>query len=190
MRIKSLSSLIILLFSLGISACGSSGGPFEMATQTTMVVGDSGGGSPVQFISNPEEVTAQGVVGAQVDQVFNDRQTLIIESFEIIANFSSVGAVRLVLNPNMSSTATVYKLNSNNQPFGTHTMTLNLIVETQDQNLTIDNVMLASESATLVLTQNLFPLSFLFEGQSKELQILSLEVIVPAFLITSNEDPL
>jgi hypothetical protein len=68
-------------------------------------------------------------------------------------------------------------------------MTLNLIVETQDQNLTYDNVVLASDDATLRLTQSLPILGFLFGGQNKQLQTLSLEVTLPASLVTSREDP-
>lgn len=181
--------LIFCTFLLILPACGSDGGPFEMASSTTQVVGDAEA-TTVQFLSNPEEQTGNGTMTAQVDEVFFDRQTLFVEGFEINLDFDGVGPVRVVLNPNMTSTATVYKLNQNNQVFGTHTMNLNLIVETPDQNLTYNNVLLASKNATVILDQLLPILNFQFNGETKQLQTLAMSVTIPAQLIVSNEDPL
>lgn len=181
--------LFIFLLLLGLFGCGSEAGPIEWATQATMVVGDQGGGA-VQFLVNPEELTSEGTLTVQVDTEFNDRTTYIVQSYEIVFDFESVGTIRLVLNPNLESNVTVYKLNRNNQPSGTHTMNLNLIIETPEQNLVLNDLVLQSKSATLTLTQNLFPLNFDFMGEDKELQILALQATIPAFLITSDEDPL
>ena len=169
-------------------ACASDPGPFEMSTSTTMVVGEAPG-NPVQFIVNPVQQSGEGVLTAQTIDQFNDRRVLSIDSFDIELDFPGIGPVAIRLNPNFESTATVFLLNSNNQPAGTHNMTLFLIVETPDQNLTLDNVTLASDSATLSLMDPLPILSFLFQGQQQQMQILSLEAVIPAQLITSTQDP-
>lgn len=173
---------------LAFAACASDPGPFEMSTSTTMVAGDAPA-SPVQFIVNPVQETGDGTLTAQLVDEFNNRRVLDITDFNIELEFPGIGPVALRLNPNFSSTATVYKLNFNNQPAGTHTMTLFLIVETPDQNLTLDNVQLASDTATLTLVNPLPVLSFLLDGQQKQLQILSLQAVIPAQLISSNIDP-
>jgi len=179
---------LLLLLGFFISACGSPGDPFEMATTTTQVVGDLE--PPAEkFLFDPEEQSAQGTLTAQVEETFINRRTLTIQAFEIINNFSSVGPIRMVLNPNFESTATIYRLNMQNQVAGTHTMTLFLIVETADQNLTYDNVMLASDQAVLELAQDLPILGFLFDDEAKQLQTLGLSVTVPAQLIDSPFDP-
>lgn len=178
----------IVLISLAFSACGSDGGPFEMATMSTAVVGNPD--ANVHFIADPEDASGSGTLTAQIDEEFFDRRTLIITDFSLTLNYDSIGPVNYYLNPNLESTAVVYKLNANNQVFGTHTMNLNLILETPDQNLTLDNVMLASDTATLTLAQPLPILTFQFNGENKQIQILSLTAVIPAELITSNEDPL
>jgi hypothetical protein len=170
------------------SACGSDPGPFEMSTSTTMVIGEAPS-SPVQFIINPEEQSGQGVLSADIAQQFSNRRDLTIQSFDIELDFPGVGPVAIRLNPNFESTATVFMLNFNNQPAGTHTMNLFLIIETPDQNLTLDNVQLASNTATLTLVDPLPVLTFFFQGQPKQLQITSLQAVIPAQLISSLIDP-
>lgn len=160
-----------------------------MATASTSVVGDAGSGN-VQFLVNPEEDTGEGILTAQITEVFANRRDIVIEAFQLGLEFPSVGTINIVLNPNEESTGTIYRLNSNNQVAGTHTMNLNLIVETPEQNLVLNNVMLSSDTATLDLTIPLPILGFQFEGDAKEIQILSLLVTIPANLITGTEDPL
>ncbi len=184
-----LLGLMTLSLPLMVAGCGSDGAPFEMATATTMVLGDAGSGN-VQFLINPEESSGSGILTAQITEEFANRRNLVVEAFDMPIEFASVGTLRLVLNPNLESTGTVYRLNSNNQVAGTHTMDLNLILETPDQNLVVSNVMLSSDTATLSLTIPLPTLSFQFMGESKELQTLSLTVVIPVQLITGTEDPL
>lgn len=175
------------LMTLGL-ACTSDPGPFEMSTSTTMVIGDAPT-SPVQFIINPVQEDGEGTLTAQILEQFSDRRLLSIESFDIEMDFPGIGPVAIRLNPNFESTATVFFLNSNNQPAGIHSMTLFLIVETPDQNLTLDNVVLASDTATLTLVDPLPILTFFLQGEQKQMQILSLEAVIPAQLITSQQDP-
>jgi hypothetical protein len=179
--------ILLSLLVVGM-ACGSDPGPFQMSTSTDMVIGDAQV-TPVQFIVNPEEQTGEGTLTAQTVEEFSDRRVLSIQSFDLELNFPGIGPVTLVLNPNFESTATVFMLDSANQPAGTHTMTLFLIVETPDQNLTLDNVVLQSNTATLTLANPLPTLSFFLNGVQKQMQILSLTAVIPAQLITSNQDP-
>lgn len=209
-------SVFFLLFNL--IACGDGGGPFAMDTSATAVVGDTSSAlvfpemaewelfsleelealeteltdyllDPVKLLVNPEEATNSGTLTAQVVQDFSNRRTIVIKNFDIELEFASVGLVHFTLNPNMESTGTIYKLNKNNQPFGTHNIILNLIVETAEQNLTYNNVMLASDNATLELVQTLPILTFEFAGSSKQIQTLALSAVVPAQLINSDFDP-
>jgi len=186
-HVKLMLGLVLPLLFL---ACGTSGAPFEMANSVTMVVGDPDNLSFEKFITNGQEKTATGVVTAQIDQEFNNRRVLVIESFNASTDFDGVGTISVVLNPNLDSSATIFKLNTDNQPSGTNTMTLNLIVETPDQNLTYDNVELSGQNATLTLSQGLASIGFILNGQNKVLQTLGLTVQVPASLITSDDDPL
>jgi len=179
---------LTLLFPLLISGCGEGTDVFEMAASTTMAIG-AAEISPVQFIVDPETQTGDGILMAQVNESFSNRRTLSIEELKIELQYDNIGTVRVHLNPNLESTATVYRLNQNNQLFGTHNMLLNIIVETPDQNLTVDNVMLASDTATLTLVEPIPNLSFLFQGTQETLQTLSFQVVIPAELITSPFDP-
>lgn len=181
--------LFSLLLPFLTAACGSDGAPFEMSTASTMVVGDAGNGN-VQLLVNPESSEGTGTLTAQIVEEFSNRRDLVVDAFDLPVEFADVGTLRLVLNPNLESTATVYRLNSNNQVAGTHTMNLNLILETPEQNLVLNDVMLSSDTATLSLTIPLPILGFQDMGQSKEVQILSLTVVIPATLITGREDPL
>ncbi len=131
----SIKKMSVVLLSLGsLVGCGSAAGPFEMSTATTQVVGDALPPDPqVEFLFDPQQQSAEGIVTAQIVEEYVNRQELLIEDFEIVNEFPGIGPIRMVLNPNMESTATIYRLNLNNQVEGTHTMTLNLIVETPDQ---------------------------------------------------------
>lgn len=159
-----------------------------MAVNTTQVVGDP---DPTTFklIVDPDQLTVMGTLTAQITEQFSDRQDLLIEDFFVESDFSGVGPIRLVLNPNFESTATVFKLNSNNQVAGTHTMTLFLIIETPEQNLTYENVMLSSKEATLVLDGTLPIFPFLVNGETKIFQTLDLSVTIPASLVSNQVDP-
>jgi hypothetical protein len=182
-------SFIKGIFLLGLvilgSACSSDPGPFEMSASTTMVIGEA----PTSPVQNPVEVSGEGVITGQIIEQFNNRRVLAIDSFDIEMDFPGIGPVAIRLNPNFQSTATVFMLNSSNQPAGTHTMNLFLIVETPDQNLTFDDVLLASDTATLSLVDPLPTLTFFFQGQPHQVQILSLQAVIPAQLITSTQDP-
>lgn len=164
------------------------GNPFEMAVTTEQVVGDPDS-SPIKFIVDPEQETATGTLTAQIDREFINSRTLIVESLMVESEFAGVGTIRLHLNPNFDSTATVFKLNRNNEPNGVNTMTLFIIIETPDQNLTYDNVQLIGPSATLILEGTLPVLTFQLDGEAKVFQTLNFSVVIPAGLITSDEDP-
>ena len=187
-----LRRISVLFLSLAaLAGCGSAAGPFEMSTATTQVVGDALPPDPqTEFLFNPQQQAAEGIVTAQIVEEYINRQELLIEDFEIVNEFPGVGPIRMVLNPNMESTATIYRLNLNNQLEGTHTMTLNLIVETPDQNLTYENVILSNTQAVLTLQGALPILGFYLAGQAMELQTLDLTVTIPAELVTSPYDPL
>lgn len=210
-------SFTVFLLFFNLVACGSEGGPVVMATSATAVVGELTQGAsvvlsaeegdlaalseealtaladllenPLQTLTNSEESSSSGTLTAQITQDFPNRRSIVIENFNIEMEFANVGMVRFTLNPNLESTGTIFKLNRDNEPFGEHNMILNLVVETAEQNLTYDNVMVASETATLTLTQALPILSFEFAGTTMQLQTLALSVVVPASLITSDFDP-
>jgi len=164
-----------------LSACGSSGQPFVMDVQSDLLV----------TAPDPDSVvveTAIGSIEADIADEFNDRFELDVFNLDATAAFPGLGDVRLVLDPNFPAFATVYKLNRNNQPFGTNTMNLSLIVETPEQNLTFSELTLSSESASLKLDQDLPPLTFFFQGQAMEIDLSTLQVQIPASLIVSNFD--
>ncbi|MCE9625009.1 MAG: hypothetical protein K8R69_06090, partial [Deltaproteobacteria bacterium] len=88
-----------------------------------------------------------------------------------------------------TSTATVFKLNRNNNPAGTNVMDLSLIIETPEQNLTVSHISLSSNDALLELAQDLAPITFFVGGQAKEIDLSALEVQIPFQLISSDFDP-
>lgn len=180
--------LIPIFATLSFTACGGSGEPFTMVTTATIIVGDAGP-SPVSFLVDPVQQTVEGGLVADVVNELSDRWELTVLSLDVTANFDGIGPINLVLDPNFESTATVFKLNRNNQPAGTNTMTLSLIVETPDQNLTFSQLALSSDTATLSLDQDLPAIGFFFEGQPKEIDLSSLQILIPSELIVSTEDP-
>lgn len=167
---------------LALAACGSGGEPFLMDVQSDLIV------IPPDPDSLDVEV-AVGDVEAEIVKELNDRFELDVLSLNATANFPGIGAINLVLDPNFTANATVYKLNRNNNPFGTNTMNVSLIAETPEQNLTFSNLTLSSDSASLQLDQDLPPLTFFFEGQAMQLDLSTLQVQIPASLIVSNIDP-
>ena len=176
-----LCALAFPLF-LALVACGSSGQPFVMDVQSDLIVTDV----------NPENLavqTATGNLEAEVVDEFGDRLELEVFSLGATASFDGLGEVRLVLDPNFPANATVYKLNRNNNPFGTNTMNLSLIIETPEQNLTLSNLTLSSDSALLELNQDLPPLTFFFQGVPMEIDLSTLQIRIPASLIQSDFDP-
>jgi len=185
---KKCAGLILFVASLFFTACGSSGQPFVMDTNATIIVGDSGPSS-VEFLINPVQQIAPGTLTADIDQELNDRFNLAVTDFSVTTTFDGVGSINLVLDPNFASTATVFKLNRNNNPFGTNVMDLSLIVETPEQNLTLSHISLSSNDALLELAQDLPPITFFVGGQPKEFDLSALEVQIPVQLISSGFDP-
>jgi len=179
-------NLVLAVFALsffGFSACGNSGEPFTMDVTSTLIVSDA---SP--STNNPVQQIVDGTLHAQVTNEFRDRFELEIMDFEVDANFDGVGPITLVLDPNFASTATVFKLNRSNTPFGTNTMNLSLIVETPEQNLTLSQMSLSSDNATLELAQNLPTLNFFVGGQPKQFDLSALAIQIPVQLIVSTGD--
>ncbi len=176
--------LVGLLFGCGKAE------PFLIAANSTMFVGDPSPATPLAFIVNPEEQGTTGTVDAEIATVFPDRVDLAILSLSLTFQFDSVGTINLSLDPNNPSSATIFELDGSNKSSGTNTMTLNLIIETPDQSLSLPGVLLEGDSALLELAENLPTLGFSFQGQSKELDLSSLNVVVPAELINSDVDPL
>ena len=179
---------LLILFSLSMIGCGGSGEPFTMVTTSTIIIGDPGPSS-FSFLVDPIQQTVEGGLTADVVNELNDRWELVVQDLEVVANFDGIGQISLVLDPNFESTATVYKLNRNNQPFGTNTMTLSLIVETPEQNLTFSQLALSSNNAILTLNQDLPLIDFFVQGQPKQIDLASLQVLIPSELIISTEDP-
>lgn len=179
---------VAMLVPFALTACGSSGEPFTMVTTATIVVGDAGP-SPFSFLVDPVTQTVEGGLVADVVNELSDRWELTVLDLDVTANFDGIGPINLVLDPNFESTATVFKLNRNNQPSGTNTMTLSLIVETPDQNLTFSTLALSSNDAILTLDQDLPEIDFFFQGQAKALDLSSLQILIPSELIVSTEDP-
>ncbi len=174
---------------LGLSYCGGGGQPFNMDVNATIFIGDPSPASPFQFIVNPEQQNPEGTMTAQIGTEFIDRTTLDILSLDLSAEFS-IGTVRITLDPANPSTATVFKLDGANRPFGTHTMNLNLIIETPDQNLVLSDVTLDCDTALLALAEDVPTLVFFLQGDiPKEIDLSALTVLVPASLITSDQDP-
>ncbi|MFO1463945.1 MAG: hypothetical protein U1F66_09195 [bacterium] len=174
----------LLASMLSLGACGSSGQPFVMDVTATMIVGDAG-----PSLINPVQQIVTGNLTAEVTDELHDRFELEITDFQVNSNFAGVGDINMVLDPNFTSTATVFKLNRNNNPFGTNTMDLSLIVETPDQNLTLSHLSLSSNNATLELAQDLPPLNFFVGGQPKEFDLSALAIQIPVQLIVSTGDP-
>ncbi len=160
-----------------------------MLNNATVVIGDAGSGSPIKFLFNPETQNANGTLQAQIIEEFDNRFELEILNFEIDAQFSNVGPIQIVLDPNLDSTMTVYKLNSNNQVSGTHQANLNLIVQTPDQNLVFQDVLLESETATLSLANPLPVTGFLFQGNAMEINITNLQLTLEPGLVIGDFDP-
>lgn len=176
--------LCVLAFPLflALNACGSGGEPFLMDVQSDLVV----------TAPDPDSLDVEVAVGdveAEIAQEFNNRFDLDILSLHATATFPGIGDINLVLDPNFPASATVYKLNRNNNPLGTNIMSVSLIAETPEQNLTYSNLTLSSDSASLQLDQDLPPLTFFFQGQPMQLDLSTLQVQIPASLITSNIDP-
>lgn len=167
--------------SLLLNACGSSGGPFLMDVQSDLIV----------TVANPDSLeiqTAIGTIEAEIAEEFIDRFDLDVFNLDATAAFPGLGDISLVLDPNFPASATVYKLNRNNSPAGTNTMRLSLILETPEQNLTLSDLTLSSDSATLQLDQDLPPLTFFFQGQPMEIDLSTFQVQIPAELISSSFD--
>jgi hypothetical protein len=168
--------ILALLF-----ACGGSGQPFLMNVQSDLIVADP----------NPDSIviqTALGTIEADIASEFNDRFELDVLNLSATAAFPGLGDIHLVLDPNFPAGATVYKLKSNNQPAGTNTMNLSLIIETPEQNLTLSELTLSGNSAALQLDQDLPPLTFFFQGQPMEIDLSTFQVQIPASLIVSDSD--
>ncbi|HKY64330.1 MAG TPA: hypothetical protein VJR29_13030 [bacterium] len=173
---------LALSISLILSACGSGGQPFLMDVQSDLIV----------TATNPDSLVIQTAVGtleAEIVQEFNDRFELDVFNLNASATFPDLGPINLVLDPNFPASATVYKLNRNNNPSGTNTMRLSLIIETPEQNLTLSDLTLSSNSASLQLDQDLPPLTFFFQGQPMQIDLSTLQVQIPASLIVSFFDP-
>ena len=186
--LRQLTFPLFFLVSLGLTACGGSGEPFEMVTTATIIIGDAGP-NPFSFLVNPIQETSQGQMTADVVNELNDRWDLTVLDLSVTLDFAGIGPVNIVLDPNFESSATVFKLNRNNQPSGINQMTLSVIIETPDQNLTYSQMSLSSNTATLALDEDLPTLDFFFQGQPKELDFSSLEILIPSELIHSTEDP-
>jgi hypothetical protein len=187
------SQLFLIIFSLlacfQLPHCGEGGEPFEMVMNATIIVGDAEPDGGIKAISNPTQETVEGIAEGVITLELHDRFEVEILSVDISTTFPEIGEVRLVLNPNFVSSGTVFKLNRNNNLFGNHSFILNLIVETPDQNLTIDDITLEANNAVLTVVGDLPTLGFLFEGQSKEIDILNLELLIPSQLVVTTDDP-
>ena len=175
-------SVLFILYLVFFPSCGSQGHPFEMSAQATAVVGEAG-------LLNPEQQSAQGLVTAQLEEDFFDRSVLVIQSFDLLLEFANVGPVLLSLNPEAVSTAVIYKLNRNNQLFGTHTMNLNLLMTSAEQSLVLGEIQLSGNVATLTLNQDVPIFNFSLDSIVRQIQFLDIQVVVPTEFITSNEDP-
>ena len=107
-------------------------------------------------------------------------------SLNLAFNFSNVGTINITLDPNNPSSATIFKVNSNGNPEGTHVMDLNLVIQTPDQNLVLSGVTLSTETSLLQLDEDLPTLGFFFQNEAMELDLSSLNVVIPPELITSD----
>jgi len=192
-RMKRLALWILIgpAFAFGFQACGSSGGPFPMNTQAIIFVGDPNPAivNNIEFIINPEQQSGSGQLTAEIESEDINSFDLSIQSFNITLNYASIGPVTLVLDPSLPSTATIFKLNLNGKPEGTHQMTLNLIAQTADQNLALSNLLLTGDTNNLTLSGTVPELGFTFQGQPKVLDLTNLQVQVPGSLNISNQDP-
>jgi len=184
-----LASIFVFLPIFALCSCGSGSDPFTMDTNATLFVGDPSPVTPLQFLINPEQQSSDGQLTAEIDQEFTDHFELTITELEIDFDFADVGPIQIVLDPNKTSTATVFKLKLNGNPAGTHTMTLNLIIQTPEQNLVLDDVSFSSTTNLLSLDQALPSLGFFVQGVGKELDISTMQVSIPPSLNISDRDP-
>ncbi|MCE9624585.1 MAG: hypothetical protein K8R69_03885, partial [Deltaproteobacteria bacterium] len=99
---KKCAGLILFVVVLSFAACGSSGQPFVMDTDATLIVGDSGPSS-VEFIIDPVQQLASGTLTADIDQELNDRFNLLVTDFSVTTTFDDVGPITMVLDPNFTS---------------------------------------------------------------------------------------
>lgn len=173
----------------GLTSCGSDGNPFIMDVTSTIFVGANPANSPLEFIVDPEQQNPNGTLEAQITRDFSDHTEFQVLNFELSATFDGVGTINFVLDPAIDSLMSVAKLNCNNKPEGSNVLNLSLIIETPEQNLTLSNLVLESDTAALQLTENLPPLGFTANGQSFAIQVSSLNVQIPSDLIVSDCDP-
>ncbi|HCU25637.1 MAG TPA: hypothetical protein DF383_11535 [Deltaproteobacteria bacterium] len=167
-------SLFLLFY---LSACGGGADPIPMPVNATIFIDEA-------------EVGTGGSLTAVIQEEFTNRYFMEVTELQTGGEFPGLGPVNIRLNPDLVSTATVYKLNvQNNKPFGTHQMNLNLLIETPEQILTLNDVLLMSNTALLTLAEDLPTLSFSFEGQTMAIDISALEVLIPSYLVSSTEDP-
>ena len=170
-----------------LAGCGGAAGPFAMTTDATMFVGGADAASPFAFIVNPEEQGADGDLMAAINTEFPDRYLLDLTSLNLTFNFANVGSILITLDPNNPSSATIFKVNSSGNPEGTHMMDLNLVIQTPEQNLVLPGVSLSTETALLQLDEDLPTLGFFFQNQAMELDLSSLNVVIPPELITPDQ---
>jgi hypothetical protein len=178
-----------LLAVLALTACGGDGQPFIMDVNSTLFVGNNPGQSPLALLVDPIQENPTGSLEAQINREFSDHFELDVLSFNLAANFAGVGDIQFVLDPNLPSQMSVSKLNSNNQQIMPNVLNLSLIIETPDQNLTLSNLLLQSNTALLQLSENLPPLGFFVNGQPFAIQIANLNILIPSDLIVSDFDP-
>ncbi len=193
-RFPSLKKIISLLLICSIpllSACGNDGEPFEMDMSSTMVVGDPepAASTSAKAILNPSQQEVDGIMEAVITNELSDRFEIEVLAVNMTATFPDVGEIRLVLNPNFESSGTIFKLNRNNNLFGMHNFNLNLIIETPDQNLTLDDLTLENNTAVLPVVGDLPLLNFFVNDQPKQLDILQLELTIPSNLVITTDDP-
>lgn len=183
------TAILLIVLGLGLAACGSDSEPFIMEVASTIFVGANPINSPLSFIVDPEQQNPTGTLEAQIIRDFNDHTEFNVLSFDLVSTFDGVGTIQMVLDPNIPSQMSVAKLNCNDKPEGSNVLNLSLIIETPEQNLTLSNLVLESDSALLELTENLPPLGFTVDGQSFAIQVSVLNVQIPSELIVSDCDP-
>jgi len=177
--------LIAVLAGIGLNACGAAE-PFNMPSDAIMFVGQPSPVQPIEFIVDPVQQAASGTMNAEIEDVFPDRTTLSLLSLNLTFNFDGIGDIVLTLDPNRPSSATVFPLNASGNPTGLSTMDLNLVIETPDQNLVLEGVLLQGESAILQLAIDLPSLGFFFQGMPQELDLAAMSVVLPNELILSG----